>query len=98
MKSHTSNNTEIIEISLDVEGSGMFSRYTPAMRQMNATFMQQKDYDPETLYIFVLQRASQDGITGDMPRGGQFGYLFTGTIDDVERRAVISREAMTLSR
>ncbi|MDR1153841.1 MAG: hypothetical protein LBL04_03950 [Bacteroidales bacterium] len=53
--------------SLDVTGSGMFSRYTPAMKRMNAAFM---------------QRASLDNTSGDMPRGCQFGYIFTGAITD----------------
>jgi hypothetical protein len=38
--------------------------------------------DPSTLYIFVLQRASLDNTSGDMPRGCQFGYIFTGAITD----------------
>jgi hypothetical protein len=49
---------------------------------MNAAFMQRADYDPSTLYIFVLQRASLDNTSGDMPRGCQFGYIFTGAITD----------------
>jgi len=33
--------------SLDVLGSGMFSRYTPAMLRMNRTFAERSDYDPK---------------------------------------------------
>jgi hypothetical protein len=68
--------------SLDVTGSGMFSRYTPAMKRMNEAFMQQEGYDPGTLYIFVLNYASSPSVSGDMPRGAQFGYIFTGAVAD----------------
>jgi hypothetical protein len=55
------------------------------MKRMNAAFMQRADYDASTLYIFVLQRASLDNTSGDMPRGCQFGYIFTGAITDAVR-------------
>jgi hypothetical protein len=80
--SETEFNYDIPRDSLDVTGSGMFSRYTSARKRMNAAFMQRADYDPSTLYIFVLQRASLDNTSGDMPRGCQFGYIFTGAITD----------------
>jgi hypothetical protein len=74
-------NYNIPKDSLDVTGSGMFSQYTRAMKQMNAAFMQRADYDPNSLYIFVMNYASTPNVTGDMPRNKQFGYLFTGAVN-----------------
>jgi hypothetical protein len=66
--------------SLDVTGSGLFSQYTPWMKKLNNAFIaHQKDYDPSSLYIFILITSDDLNATGDMPRSKQFGYLFKKT-------------------
>jgi hypothetical protein len=71
--------------SLDVVGSGMFSQYTHAMKAMNAEFMQRDDYDPSAVHLFVLNYASTSGVSGDMPRNKQFGYIFMGAVNDLNK-------------
>ncbi len=75
----SSFNYDIPKDKLDVTGSNMFSQYTQAMKDMNAAFIQNRggSYDPEALYIFIVQYASEENTSGDMPRGKQFGYIFT---------------------
>ncbi len=36
-------------------------------------------FDASAIYLFVLQYSDDLNATGDMPRGKQFGYLFTKT-------------------
>jgi hypothetical protein len=73
----------LINKPLAVEGSGLFSVYTDQMKALNSAYTASlgNDYQTNTLYLFALnQGAGKDGSTtilGDMPRGKQFGYLFT---------------------
>lgn len=62
------------------EGSGLFSQYTGEMKTMNAAYRDSRgNLDKNTAYLFLLKHGSIKGqlITGDMPRGKQFGYIFT---------------------
>jgi hypothetical protein len=69
--------------SLKVEGSSLFSVYTDQMKALNSAYVSTlgSDYQTNTVYLFgIPQGAGKDGNTtllGDMPRGKQFGYLFT---------------------
>jgi hypothetical protein len=70
--------------NLDVTGSGLFSQYTDGMKQLNNDFIKSKgkNFDQNAIYLFLLQHSSTDeneGMTGDMPRNKQFGYIFTKT-------------------
>jgi hypothetical protein len=66
---------------LDIDGSGLFSTLTPEMKALNKTYKNSgRAIDDKTIYLFVLNKAAgQTNIIGDMPRGKQFGYLFTGS-------------------
>jgi hypothetical protein len=67
--------------ALDVSGSGLFSQYTSEMRSLNAAYKAQRYTDKNKLYLFVVKKsAGVQGIEGDMPRGSQFGYLFSGAL------------------
>ena len=63
---------------LQSEGSGFFSRYTDEMKALNAAYKLQRGTDNQTVYLFVLNTGNVKGydLAGDMPRGGQFGYIF----------------------
>lgn len=63
---------------LDVDGSGLFSTLTDEMKALNNAYRNSKrPIDKSTIYLFVLPKASQPGVVGDMPRNKQFGYLFS---------------------
>lgn len=62
---------------LDVDGSGLFSTLTDDMKALNNTYRSKRSVDKSTIYLFVLSKASQAGVVGDMPRNKQFGYLFS---------------------
>jgi hypothetical protein len=51
------------------------------MKKLNNDFIKHigSSYDPTVLYLFLLQHSGDHNTTGDMPRGKQFGYLFTKT-------------------
>jgi hypothetical protein len=65
------------------EKSGLLNSYTPAMREMNADFrdnFKKGDIDPQANYVFILKYSGSTmdrDAAGFMPRGGQFGYIFT---------------------
>jgi TANFOR domain-containing protein len=62
---------------LDVTGSGSFSVLTSEMKALNKAYSSTHYIDPKTSYIFVLNNANEQNVAGDMPRGKQFGYIFT---------------------
>jgi hypothetical protein len=65
------------------EKSGLLNSYTPEMRNMNADFrdnFKKGDIDPQANYVFILKYSGSTmdrDAAGFMPRGGQFGYIFT---------------------
>jgi hypothetical protein len=62
------------------QGSGILHEYTPEMRAMNADFAGKYEVDSRANYLFVLQysgRTMSRDAAGFMPRGSQFGYIFT---------------------
>ncbi len=65
---------------LQVTGSGLFSRFTPEMKILNGNYTVSKgtDFEKDALYLFMLESSDSLQVTGDMPRGKQFGYLFSG--------------------
>ena len=46
---------------------------------MHFIFHKAEDFDPSTIYLFMLQFSENQNATGDMPRGNQFGYIFSRT-------------------
>lgn len=66
---------------LDVEGSGYWSSLTAEMKALNNEYRNAaSSIDNSAVYLFVLNQlpVTSNGvqISGDMPRGKQFGYLF----------------------
>ena len=62
---------------LDVRGSGAFSTLTTEMKNLNKAYKKGRSLYADALYMFVLDKSSDSTVIGDMPRGKQFGYLFT---------------------
>jgi hypothetical protein len=65
--------------NLQSDGSSFFSLYTLEMKALNAAYKSQRGVDKQTVYLFVLKTGNVKGynLAGDMPRGSQFGYIFT---------------------
>ncbi|MDR2038615.1 MAG: hypothetical protein LBQ60_11895, partial [Bacteroidales bacterium] len=65
------------------KNSGLLSSYTEEMRKMNADFAgnyKNGNIDATANYVFVLKYSGstmERDAAGFMPRGGQFGYIFT---------------------
>jgi hypothetical protein len=51
------------------------------MKALHAKYRAYKGaaFDPAANYVFVMDKACNEDIAGDMPRRSQFGYVFTGT-------------------
>ncbi|BAV06498.1 fibronectin type III domain protein [Filimonas lacunae] len=63
--------------ALNVSGSGLLSVYTPEMKALNSAYKGvNKTLDKDAVYMFVLDKAADSMVLGDMPRNKQFGYLF----------------------
>ncbi|MDR1202627.1 MAG: hypothetical protein LBL58_13515, partial [Tannerellaceae bacterium] len=65
--------------AFNVTGSGLFSTLTDDMKALNNAYMQTSDYKEDVVTLFIIEKVSgNEGVAGDMPRGKQFGYLFSG--------------------
>jgi hypothetical protein len=64
--------------ALDVGNTGLFTNLTDEMAALNKAYRTGRVLQ-NALYLFVLSNASRVGTAGDMPRGKQFGYIFTNT-------------------
>jgi hypothetical protein len=65
---------------LHVTGSGAFSQYSQDMKRLYRSYKQEKGTQKDVLYVFSLSKSNEQGVVGDMPLGGQFGYLFMDEI------------------
>ena len=78
---------------LNLNGSGFFSKETDEMKALRKLYQQTSDrYDRNSYYIFVVDKAiagnepdSELAVQGDMPRGKQFGYIFTQEVSNTPR-------------
>ena len=87
--------------SLSLEGISFFGKpqevkESAEMLALQRLFKEYGNYQPNERYLFVLPSSKssdkQLAVLGDMPRGSQFGYLFTGT----DQRALDSNELSRL--
>ena len=66
---------------LDAGSTGFFSTITDEMRGLNGAYKSKRGVDKNTIYLFALDQEAIDiegaTVLGDMPRGKQFGYVFT---------------------
>jgi hypothetical protein len=64
------------------KGSGLLSVYPEAMRTFHNTYLTERDIDNKTAVVFFFNQYGAGGkkdrnTDGFMPRGKQFGYMFT---------------------
>jgi len=84
--------------SLKVEGSGLLSVYTEQMKALNRAYVDSlgSAYDATTVYMFALKQGADKSegktILGDMPRGKQFGYIFTQVQDGTSQGKTAAHE------
>ncbi len=69
---------------LNVSGSNAISVLTPDMKALNKAYSKSHHIERGTLYLFLLNHAADSSLLGDMPRGKQFGYLFTDNNNHLE--------------
>jgi TANFOR domain-containing protein len=66
---------------LKVDGSDIWSVFSDEMKELNKAYRYNRNVDDKSVYLFVLNQAATHvngiDVLGDMPRGKQFGYLFT---------------------
>ena len=91
--------------SLSLEGISFFGKpqdvkESAEMLALQRLFKEYGNYHPNERYLFVLPSSKssdkQLAVLGDMPRGSQFGYLFTGTgkraLDNNELSRLVAHE------
>jgi len=80
--------------NLQSENSSFFSRYTNEMKALNAAYKSQRGVDKQTVYLFVLNTGNVKAydLAGDMPRGGQFGYIFRSGQSETNINRTIAHE------
>ncbi|MFT3681951.1 MAG: fibronectin type III domain-containing protein [Ferruginibacter sp.] len=73
---------------LEISDDKFLSVLTSEMKLLNNLYRSDKGVDENTQYLFTVQynkeTAFANNILGDMPRGKQFGYLFTNSADVVD--------------
>ena len=67
---------DFLNNGLQVDESGTWTNETEEMKLLKFLYKQQRAIDPQTAYLFLLDRAEIANVAGDMPRGKQAGYIF----------------------
>jgi hypothetical protein len=72
-----SGDTQLME-----KGSGLLTAYPNAMKVFHNTYLSERDIDDKTAVMFFFDQYGAGGekdrnVDGFMPRGQQFGYMFT---------------------
>jgi hypothetical protein len=81
-----------------MENSTGLSTYNEAMRTLNNAYRAARtNFDSEANYLFFLKATGNTDInnrdlTGFMPRGAQFGYIFTSEIPNIAEAQVVAHE------
>jgi hypothetical protein len=83
-------------IRLMANSTGL-STYNAAMRSLNNAYRASRTYDPAANYLFFLKATGAEKInnrdaTGFMPRGAQYGYIFTSEISDAYEAIAVAHE------
>jgi hypothetical protein len=81
---------------LQDKGSAFLSSdFTGEEKAMKKAYKKHHSIDDNTVYLFVMNEAAlTDGdLTGKMPRGSQFGFLFTKGVSDAVIGQTVAHEA-----
>ena len=75
---YTSELDGLLEEGLGITGAGLFKEETDDMRHLQSLYRQERgdSIDNTAAYIFILPKASVDGVKGDMPLTRPVGYVF----------------------
>ncbi|MBR6041905.1 MAG: hypothetical protein IKP37_04640 [Paludibacteraceae bacterium] len=75
---YTSELDGLLEEGLGITGTGLFKEETDDMRYLQSLYRQERgdSIDNTAAYIFILPKASVDGVKGDMPLTRPVGYVF----------------------
>ena len=75
---YTSELDGLLEEGLGITGAGLFKEETDDMRYLQSLYRQERgdSIDNTAAYIFILPKASVDGVKGDMPLTRPVGYVF----------------------
>ncbi|MDI9358605.1 MAG: fibronectin type III domain-containing protein [Phycisphaerales bacterium] len=60
-----------------VKPSKAFTTYSSDMKAINDAYALTHQIEKDRLYLFILEKPTDESVIGDMPRGSQFGYIFT---------------------
>ncbi len=85
-----SSTTEIQE-----KGSGLLSDYNAKMKDLQRAYRDAKGIDKNTCYLFILDKSGAGknrDAQGFMPRGNQFGYIFTDGLSTKDINQIIAHE------
>ncbi|NJO89662.1 MAG: hypothetical protein HC831_12485 [Chloroflexia bacterium] len=55
-----------------------FSSFNAEMKNVIKAMEDRNDYDKNTYYLFVMNKAEDENLNGIMPFNSQYGFLFTG--------------------
>lgn len=72
---------DFLDNGLQVDESGVWTNETEEMKQLKFLYQQERVIEPQTAYLFVLEKAELAGVAGDMPRGKQVGYIFGNNLN-----------------
>lgn len=80
-----------------MENSTGLSTYNEAMRALNDAYKTSHAYDKSANYLFFLKATGNSDINnrdlaGFMPRGSQFGYIFTSEVKDANEAITVAHE------
>ncbi len=75
---YTSELDGLLEEGLGITGTGLFKEETDDMRYLQSLYRSERgdSIDNTAAYIFILPKASVDGVKGDMPLTRPVGYVF----------------------
>ncbi len=89
--------TDAFSYSGDVQffesSSGLLDAYTTPMKALQSAYMQEREIDAGTAYVFIFENGeSSDELdrskAGFMPRGKQFGYIFKNGFGSTENLCI----------
>jgi TANFOR domain-containing protein len=72
---------------MKLDSGGFFRKYSPEMRDLQTRYRKDRGVEANKYYLFVVSAADSSGVTGDMPRGNKYGYIFLNGNIDVGRTA-----------
>jgi hypothetical protein len=70
---------------MQVNGTGLLTQMTDEMKNLVTGYKNQRDINDDTYYMFMLPLAESSEVKGTMPRGKQFGYIFTNNNTQIPR-------------